>query len=107
MNEKRIMRILVMFDLPTLTVEQQRAYRIFRKWLLKDGFVMMQESIYSKLVLNNNSVKLVIEKIKRNKTKDGIIQVLVLSEKEFNNIEYIVGESTNNVLSTVERVVIL
>jgi len=107
MKEKRIMRILVMFDLPTLTIEQQREYRKFRKWLLKDGFIMMQESIYTKLVLNGNSVKLVMDKIKLNKTKKGIIQVLVLSEKEFNSIEFITGETTSNVLSSLKRVVII
>ena len=48
----RFMRILVMFDLPTETSEERRDYRKFRKNLIKNGFIMMQESVYVKLVMN-------------------------------------------------------
>ena len=44
------MRIIVFFDLPTETNEDKRAYRHFRKALIKDGFIMMQESVYTKLL---------------------------------------------------------
>ena len=107
MNEKKIMRIIVMFDLPTLTPGQRRTYRIFRKWLIKEGFIMMQESIYSKLVLNGSSVKLVIEKIRKQKLNEGIVQVLTLSEKEYNNMEYIAGKATSNIINTTDKVIII
>ena len=45
------MRVIVMFDLPTLTKDNMRDYRRFRKFLLKNGFIMLQESIYTKLTL--------------------------------------------------------
>ena len=38
----KIMRMLCMFDLPVETEEERRAYRIFRKNLMQEGFVMMQ-----------------------------------------------------------------
>ncbi|WP_459592815.1 CRISPR-associated endonuclease Cas2 [Enterococcus cecorum] len=44
------MRILVFFDLPVLSLEQRRDYRSFRKFLIKDGFIMLQESVYCKMV---------------------------------------------------------
>ena len=34
----RVMRMLVFFDLPTLTNEDKRNYRQFRKLLIKNGF---------------------------------------------------------------------
>lgn len=40
------MRMLCMFDLPVETEEERRAYRIFRKNLMQEGFVMMQYSVY-------------------------------------------------------------
>lgn len=40
------MRVIVMFDLPVLTAQERRDYTRFRKHLLKNGFLMMQESIY-------------------------------------------------------------
>lgn len=40
------MRMLCMFDLLVQTGEEQRAYRQFRKNIMKEGFVMMQYSVY-------------------------------------------------------------
>ncbi|MGD1818259.1 MAG: CRISPR-associated endonuclease Cas2 [Pleomorphochaeta sp.] len=101
------MRLILVFDLPTLTIEQRRDYRIFRKWLIKEGFIMLQESVYSKLALNNNSSKLIIENVKKHKTLEGSIQIFEITEKEFNNREIIVGTSQNEVLDTMEKVVII
>lgn len=62
------MRIMVMFDLPTTSSEDLKIYREFRKFLIKSGFLMQQESIYCKIALNqtasNNIVKSVKKKIK-------------------------------------------
>ena len=49
----RYMRLIVFFDLPVLTAANRRDYYLFRKYLIKSGFLMMQESVYSKLVQNN------------------------------------------------------
>lgn len=43
----RYMRIIVMFDLPVGTASERKDYQQFRKYLVKSGFIMMQESIYS------------------------------------------------------------
>ena len=48
----RYMRVIVFFDLPTETPDDKREYRNFRKFLIKKGFLMMQESVYCKLALN-------------------------------------------------------
>ena len=52
----RFMRVLVLFDLPVLTGDQRREYARFRKFLLKSGFLMLQESVYCKLALNTTVV---------------------------------------------------
>ena len=46
----RFMRMLVFFDLPTETAEDRRNYNRFRKYLIKNGFIMMQESVYSSVI---------------------------------------------------------
>ena len=40
------MWLITMFDLPTDTVEARKHYSNFRQSLLKDGFIMMQYSVY-------------------------------------------------------------
>ena len=46
-SEYRIMWVLVLFDLPTETKKDKKAYAEFRKNLQKDGFTMFQFSIYA------------------------------------------------------------
>ena len=48
MSAYRYMRTLVFFDLPTLTASERKAAAMFRKALIKDGFLMLQESVYCK-----------------------------------------------------------
>lgn len=101
------MRILLFFDLPTDTAKDRKTYAKFRKLLINEGFVMMQESVYSKLVLNNSVAKSVKEVIYKNKPPKGIIQMLTITEKQFNSIEYVIGKKGNSVINDTERMVIL
>jgi len=101
------MRILVFFDLPTETAEDRRAYRLFRKALIKNGFLMMQESVYCKLMTTPSVERSVRTMIQKNKPDKGIVQTLIVTEKQFSKIEYVVGEYKNDVIDTEERLVIL
>lgn len=103
----RYMRIMVLFDLPVLTEKQRRNYREFRKYLLKAGFFMMQESVYCKLVQNAGVADVVQESIRKNKPGEGLVQILRVTEKQFAKMEYVVGENKSLVLDTDERLVIL
>lgn len=74
------MRVLVFFDLPVTTSENRRAYVHFRKFLLKNGFLMLQESVYCKLALNSTAVNAIVENIHKNKPEEGVIQLLTVTE---------------------------
>ena len=101
------MRIILFFDLPMITSGDIKRYNKFRKLHVKEGFIMMQKSVYTKLVINASSVKLVKNKIEKNKPQDGIVQILTVTEKQFASIECIVGERKTNVIDSTERVLII
>lgn len=101
------MRIVVFFDLPTHTGENRKNYRKFRKLLLTNGFYMMQESVYCRMVHNQSVEQNVIAALRRNKPPEGLVQVLSVTEKQFAKMEYIVGTHKSEVLDSDERVVIL
>ena len=103
----RYMRILVFFDLPMETAKDKRMYSKFRKFLVNEGFIMMQKSVYTKLALNNSIVNSIKDKININKPSKGIVQLLVITEKQFSGIEYITGKKDSNVLDNTERMIIL
>ena len=103
----RYMRVVVLFDLPITTDQGKKEYRRFRKYLVKSGYLMMQESVYCKLAQNDTAADTLIDNVRKNKPAAGLVQVLKLTEKQFSRIEYIVGESKSEVLNTDERLVIL
>ncbi len=61
----RYMRLLVLFDLPVTTTEERREYTKFRKYLIKSGFMMFQESVYCRIGIESHSGK---TDIRRNQT---------------------------------------
>ena len=103
----RFMRVIVFFDLPILTESNLREYRKFRKFLIKSGFMMVQESVYCKLAQNSSVADIMVDNIKKNNPPDGLVQVLRVTEKQYNKMDFIVGEKTGDVLTTTERLVIL
>ncbi len=101
------MRIVVFFDLPVLTEKNRKDYRDFRKFLIKSGFLMMQESVYCKLVQNGVTADALIENVKKHKPSAGLVQLLKITEKQYAKMEYIVGDNTNNIIDSDERLIIL
>ena len=101
------MRVIILFDLPMETTTQRREYSRFRKHLINSGFIMMQKSIYSKLVLNTTVADAVVSGVRRNKPPEGLVQLLRITEKQYARMEFLVGESTSEVLETDERLVVL
>lgn len=101
------MRVLVFFDLPVETNEEKRYYRQFRKLLLKNGFIMLQKSVYGKLITTptvENSVK---NLLKKNQPPTGIVQLLTVTEKQFAKMDFIVGTFESEYIDDDERLVIL
>lgn len=101
------MRILVFFDLPVTTSRDKREYLRFRKFLIKSGFLMMQQSVYSKLTLNFTVAEAIISNVYQCRPPSGLVQLLVVTEKQFSRMEFIVGENSSNVIQTDARLVIL
>ena len=98
----RFMRVIVFFDLPVLTSANQKDYRIFRKSLMKAGFIMEQESVYSKLAQNST-----VANVKKNKPPEGLIQILKVTEKQHNKMELVVGTRKRDIIDSDERLIIL
>ena len=101
------MRVIVFFDLPTETPADKRNYRHFRSFLMKSGFLMMQESVYCRMLLNQSQENSLIELIRRNKPPQGLVQLLTVTEKQFSKMEFITGEYSSEVIDSDERLVIL
>lgn len=101
------MRMILMFDMPTDTAEEKKAYRKFRKFLLDEGFIMHQFSVYSKLLLNNSANTAMISRLQEQNPQKGIITILTVTEKQFARMIYLSGERNSSVSNSDSRLVIL
>jgi CRISPR-associated protein Cas2 len=98
---------MIMFDLPSVMSSDRRSYSKFMKFLRSEGFVIMQESIYTKLLLNNTAAILMQDKIRKNSPKKGLVQMLIITEKQFSNIQNISGEVNSDVVQSVNRIIFI
>lgn len=79
----RFLRIILFFDLPVETASQRKAYAFFRKKLITNGFIMLQKSVYTKLVINRQSMELEINKVKTILPKKVLFKSLLSQKNSF------------------------
>lgn len=91
----RIMRLLVMFDLPTGSRTERKSYAAFRKFLISDGYHMEQFSVYSRILLSRDSRETHIKRLKANLPESGAITVLTLTEKQYESREILIETRKN------------
>jgi CRISPR-associated protein Cas2 len=90
-NQYRILWIFVFFDLPTETKQDRREYAQFRKRLQKDGFVMMQYSIYVRHCSSRENADMHIRRVKSFIAPKGEIIIFTLTDKQFGMMEFFRG----------------
>ena len=103
----RFMRVIVFFDLPVITADDRRAYRKFRKSMLKKGFIMLQESVYCRMALNKIVADQITSQLRNDKPSAGLVMVLTITEKQFQRMEFISGTFVSDVIDSDERIVFL
>ena len=94
-----------MFDLPVVTEKERKNALKFRSFLLDDGFIMMQYSVYSRICKNNDDLNKHLNRVKANSPTNGDIRLLQITEKQYSNMIMLCGEkkieegiSTDNLL---------
>ena len=101
------MRVLVFFDLPTKTVADRRAYRHFRKFLLTNGFIMLQESVYSKLTTSRTTGETIKNNVRDAAPKSGNIMLCDMTEEQYARIAYLNGQPDSEYITSTERIIII
>ena len=87
----KFMRMILFFDLPMTTKKEVRVYTQFRKYLLKSGFTMLQYSVYCKVFNNIDAARNYEKILKKNVPLQGQIRIMIITEKQYNDIEIIIG----------------
>ena len=68
---------------------------------------MLQESVYCRMLINEAMAKNVVAKIESFKPPAGMVCAMIVTEKQFSNISFIIGESQSDVITTSQSLVIV
>lgn len=85
------MRIIVFFDLPVVKKEDRKAYQNFRRFLLNDGYMMIQYSVYSRVCNGIDGVNKHTMRLGKNLPPKGSVRYLQITEKQYSEMKFLVG----------------
>lgn len=92
----KIMYMLVMFDLPVKSDSEKKYASSFRNFLKKDGFIMMQYSIYIRPILSEERYEKHIARVKKNIPPSGVIHTLRITDLQFRKMSTLISENVGN-----------
>lgn len=102
----RQMRLFILYDLPSTTKQDHKDYSKFHNFLLKNGFYMLQYSVYVRLCINHDELKNLIVIVENNKPKKGNARMLIITEKQYENMKVLIGsKSLQEQFSNIKRLV--
>lgn len=85
------MRVILFFDLPTITEKDRKIYSKFRKKLISSGYIMLQFSVYAKIFNNRDAAKNHIATLKSALPEKGYIRIMMVTEKQYSKMETLIG----------------
>jgi CRISPR-associated protein Cas2 len=88
----RFMWVVVLFDLPVDTKAARHAYAVFRKRLLKDGFTMLQYSVYARHSTSEENATVHINRVQNFVPDDGEVRILTITDKQFERMRIFWGK---------------
>ena len=85
------MWLMVMFDLPVVTVEEKRQYTRFRKYLLREGFLQLQFSVYARFSASRENAQKYYRYIQSAVPPGGRVRLLMVTDKQFGDMVSLYG----------------
>ncbi len=85
------MRMMLFFDLPMVLATDRRNYVQFRRFLLNDGYDMIQFSIYGRIVNGHDAEAKHLKRLTSHLPPKGSIRLMTVTEKQFAGIQLLVG----------------
>lgn len=90
----RMMRLLVLFDLPVSSKKSRKHYQQFHKFLLCDGYTMLQFSVYARVTKGLDGVETHLRRLRANLPPKGNVRAMAITEKQYESMWFLVGAPT-------------
>lgn len=98
-EEVRFLWLFVFFDLPVGTKAERGAATQFRNFLKRDGYMMIQFSVYARICRGDEAVDKHLQRVTRSLPKRGSVRALQVTDKQYGRMKLLLGE-----LEKTERV---
>ena len=85
------MRLVVLFDLPVKAKKDRKAYSQFHRFLAKDGYDMLQFSVYARICNGQDALSKHEARLKEHAPARGSVRYFQLTEKQFVEMRVLVG----------------
>jgi CRISPR-associated protein Cas2 len=92
-SEYRAMWLFALFDLPVEKPIQRKRYARFRKALLKEGFMMLQYSVYARYCPSDDGAQIYRAHVKEVLPPEGEVRLLSITDRQFGKMEVFCGKS--------------
>jgi len=92
-SELRAVWLFAMFDLPVDTKEKRKAYTKFRNNLLKEGFTMLQYSVYCRYCPDEDSSKAYRKHVRGALPTEGQVRLVSVTDRQFGRMEVFFGRN--------------
>lgn len=103
LNQYHVLWLFVYFDLPTQTKKDRRNYAVFRKNLLRDGFNMIQYSIYARHCASRENADVHKKRVKNWLPKIGEVILFEITDKQFGMMEFYSGKAPKDAPDTPQQ----
>ena len=101
------MWLFVFFDLPVGDKTERRNATRFRNFLKDDGFLMLQLSVYARVMRGEEAVEKHLARVTRNLPPKGSVRTLAVTERQYARMKLLIGESTKNEKAAPQQLVLL
>ena len=85
------MWIIIFFDLPVKAPKQRKSAAKFRNFLLKDGYMMIQYSVYARICKGQDAVKKHLKRTQSHLPSEGSIRALQVTDKQYARMQILLG----------------
>lgn len=103
LNAYHIMWVFVFFDLPTETKKNRKDAARFRKDLEKDGFSMMQFSVYVRHCPSKENMEVHIKRVQMLMPPAGQVSILSITDKQYGNILNYQGKTQHSLQTAPQQ----
>ncbi len=84
--------ILTMFDLPVVTKAERKVATKFRKFLLDDGYVMVNYSVYARPCISWDMMRKHAQRLEAEVPNAGNVRTLFITDKQWKDAIIVIGE---------------